>query len=291
MDSTRKMALLSIGTSIITMALKSTAYLLTGSVSLFSDAAESLVNLTAGLVAFTALTIASRPADHDHTYGHDKAEYFSSGVEGALIMVAALTIIYAATERFFHPAALHQLGIGLFVSLLAAGANFVTARVLLKVAKTQDSITLEADAQHLLTDVWTTVGVVAGLAVVMFTPPSWQILDPAIAILVALHIIKTGVGLMRRSYDGLMDVALPAEEIAIIENLVRTEIPAEANFHALRTRKAGARRFIDFHLLLPEQTTVKTSHQLCDRIEAAIARNLQKTSVTIHVEPKESHPG
>lgn len=290
MNPTRQMALLSIATSIVTLALKFGAYFLTGSVSLFSDAAESLVNLTAGLVAFAALTVASRPADEDHCYGHDKAEYFSSGVEGALIMVAALAIIYAAIERFFHPAALHQLGIGLFISLLAAGANFVTARIMLKVAKAHDSITLEADAQHLLTDVWTSVGVVGGLAVVMFTPPSWQILDPIIAVVVALHIVKTGVELMRRSYDGLMDVALPLEEIAAIENLVRAELPADATFHALRTRKAGPRRFIDFHLLLPQQTTVQASHLLCDRIEAAIARNLNKTSVTIHVEPKESHP-
>ncbi len=290
MNPTRQMALLSIATSVVTMALKFAAYFLTGSVSLFSDAAESLVNLTAGLVAFAALTIASRPADEDHTYGHDKAEYFSSGVEGALIMVAALTIIYAAVERFAHPAVLHQLGIGLFISLLAAGANFVTARIMLKVANTQDSITLEADAQHLLTDVWTSVGVVGGLAVVMFTPPSWQILDPIIAVIVALNIVKTGIDLIRRSYSGLMDVALPPEEIAAIENLVRAELPPDSDFHALRTRKAGPRRFIDFHLLLPEQTTVKASHQLCDRIEASIARGLNRTSVTIHVEPKESHP-
>ena len=290
MNPTRQMALLSIATSIVTMALKFAAYFLTGSVSLFSDAAESLVNLTAGLVAFAALTVASRPADEDHTYGHDKAEYFSSGVEGALIMVAALTIIYTAVERFAHPVALHQLGIGLFISLLAAGANFVTARIMLKVAKMHDSITVEADAQHLLTDVWTSVGVVGGLAVVLFTPPSWQILDPIIAVIVALNIVKTGVELMRRSYDGLMDVALPPEEIAAIENTLRAELPADATFHALRTRKAGPRRFIDFHLLLPQQTTVRASHQLCDRIEAAIAQNLKLTSVTIHVEPKESHP-
>jgi cation diffusion facilitator family transporter len=284
------MALLSIATSIVTMALKFGAYFLTGSVSLFSDAAESLVNLTAGLVAFAALTIASRPADEDHTYGHDKAEYFSSGVEGALIMVAALTIIYAAVERFAHPAELHQLGIGLFISLLAAGANFVTARIMLKVSRTHDSITVEADAKHLLTDVWTSVGVVGGLAVVMFTPPSWQILDPIIAVIVALNIVKTGVDLMRRSADGLMDVALPLEEIAAIEAVLHAELPADATFHALRTRKAGPCRFIDLHLLLPGQTTVKTSHQLCDRIETALARSLRKTSVTIHVEPKESHP-
>lgn len=289
MNATRKIALLSIGTSIVTMALKFSAYFLTGSVSLFSDAAESVVNLTAGLVAFAALTVASRPADEDHTYGHDKAEYFSSGVEGALILVAALTIIHTAVERFIHPAALQQLGIGLFISLLAAGANFITARIMLKAAALHDSITLEADAQHLLTDVWTSIGVLGGLTVVMFAPISWQILDPLAAILVALHIIKTGASLMRRSYDGLMDVALPSEEIAAIENRVCAELPADADFHALRTRKAGSRRFIDFHLLLPEETTVKASHLLCDRIEAGIASILEKTSVTIHVEPKESH--
>ena len=193
MSNLQRMALLSIVASVVTMALKFGAWYLTGSVSLFSDAAESLVNLAGGLVAFGALTIAARPADDDHAYGHDKAEYFSSGVEGALILVAAVSIIYTAVERFFHPQALHDLGPGLLVSLVAALVNFATARVMLRFALRHDSITLEADARHLLTDVWTSVGVLGGLSVVMFAPPSWQVLDPVMAVVVGLNIVVTGV--------------------------------------------------------------------------------------------------
>lgn len=286
---TRRMAHLSIATSIVTLALKFGAWFLTGSVSLFSDAAESLVNLSAGLIALAALTIAARPADRRHTYGHDKAEYFSSGAEGALILVAAASIIYTAVGRFLHPAALEYLGPGLMVSMLAAALNFATARVMLKVAHKHDSITLEADARHLLTDVWTSAGVVAGLGVVMFAPPSWQILDPIMAVAVGLHIVHTGVGLLRRSFGGLMDESLPTEDVALIEAEVGRLLPAGASFHDLRTRKSGARRFIDFHLLVPGETSVDEAHALCDRIEAALEHALPNTAVTIHVEPLETH--
>lgn len=283
------MALLSIAASLVTMALKFGAWYLTGSVSLFSDAAESLVNLSGGLVALGALTIAAQPADRDHAWGHDKAEYFSSGVEGALILVAAIAIIYAALERFVHPVALHDLGPGLLVSLAAAVVNLVTARILLKFALKHDSITLEADARHLLTDVWTSAGVLGGLAVVMFAPPSWQILDPIMAVVVGLNIVVTGVALMRRSMAGLMDASLPEDEVGRIAAEVRALLPAHASFHDLRTRKAGPRRFIEFHLVLPGATSVSDSHALCDRIEAAIGAALPQAAVTIHVEPLETH--
>lgn len=289
MSLLRRMALLSIVASLVTMALKFGAWHLTGSVSLFSDAAESLVNLAGGLVAFAALTIAARPADGGHAYGHDKAEYFSSGVEGGLILVAAVSIIYAALERFLHPVALHDLGPGLLVSCVAAVVNLVTAKIMLRVAHAHDSITLEADARHLLTDVWTSVGVLGGLVVVMFAPPAWQVLDPAMAVAVGLNIVLTGVTLMRRSMAGLMDASLPEDEVRGIEAAVRDLLPAGASFHDLRTRKAGPRRFIEFHLLLPGTTRVSESHALCDRMEAAIGAVLPQATVIIHVEPQESH--
>lgn len=289
MSLLQRMALLSIAASLVTMALKFGAWHLTGSVSLFSDAAESLVNLAGGLVAFIALTIAARPADDEHAYGHDKAEYFSSGVEGGLILVAAVSIVYAALERFLHPVALHDLGPGLLVSCLAAVVNLVTAKILLGAARAHDSITLEADARHLLTDVWTSVGVLGGLAVLMFAPPSWQILDPLMAVAVGLNIVLTGVALMRRSLAGLMDASLPEDEVRSIEKAVRALLPAGASFHDLRTRKAGPRRFIEFHLLLPGATSVSESHALCDRMEEAISAALPHAATIIHVEPQENH--
>lgn len=291
MSTVRNMALLSIAAAIVTLALKFGAWFLTGSVSLFSDAAESLVNLAAGLMAFWMLTIAARPADAGHAYGHDKAEYFSSGVEGALILVAAVSIIYAAVERFIHPVQLSHLGPGLLVSGLAALVNLAAARMLFRVAREKDSIALEADARHLLTDVWTSAGVLLGLLVVMFAPPAWQVLDPVMAVLVGANIVMTGVKLLHRSLDGLMDAALPEQETRSIEASIQAMLPSGTSFHDLRSRKAGPRRFVEFHLLVPGETSVRASHDLCDRIEEEIARELAQTSVIIHVEPTETHAG
>lgn len=288
MHTPRQMALLSIATSLVTLALKFGAYFMTNSVSLLSDALEALVNLAAGIIALAALTIAATPADDRHTYGHDKAEYFSSGVEGTLILVAAISIIYAAWDRFQHPAPLANLGLGIIVALLAAAMNYATARLMLKVAGRHDSITIEADARHLLTDVWTSGGVLGGLLIILFVP-RWQVLDPLIAVGVGLHIIYTGIELLRRSVEGLMDTALSPREIHKTEQLIQAELPPGASFHALRTRKAGARRFIEFHLLVPGETSVSESHVLCDRIEESITGELAKASVTIHVEPQEAH--
>ena len=287
-----RMVYLSIATSLATIALKFGAYFLTGSVSLWSDALESLVNLAAALVALGALIVAERPADERHMYGHDKAEYFSSGVEGALILVAAVSIIWSAVHRLVDPQPLARLGPGIVIAFLAGAMNFATARVMLKVARQHDSIVIEADAKHLLTDVWTSAGIIGGLLVVM-AMPQWAILDPVMAIAVGIHIIITGVGLLRRSADGLMDAALPASELKRAEALIRTELPDGANFHALRTRKAGARRFLELHLLVPGTMSVLESHALCDRIEATLMAHLAKAHVTIHVEPRETqapHP-
>ncbi len=287
MDAVRRMAFLSIATSLATIALKFSAYFLTGSVSLWSDALESLVNLAAGLVALGAVTLAHQPADDRHAYGHDKAEYFSSGVEGALILVAAVAIIWSAVNRLIDPQPLERLGPGIIVAFLAGTANLVTARLMLKVARQHDSITIEADARHLMTDVWTSVGILAGLLVVV-VKPQWAILDPLMAIAVGIHIIFTGVDLLRRSADGLMDTALPAAEVQRAEAAIQAELPPGASFHALRTRKAGARRFLEFHLLVPGGMTVAESHTLCDRIEDALSAQLAKAHVVIHVEPQET---
>jgi len=288
MKATKKMALLSIATSIATLALKFGAYFLTDSVSLLSDALEALVNLAAGLVALTALTIAEQPADDRHTFGHDKAEYFSIGVEGTLILFAAVSIVYAGWSRFMHPVIPENLGWGICVSFIAAAMNFTTARLMLKVAAKHDSATIEADAKHLLTDVWTSAGVLGGLMVIVFLP-EWSILDPLIAIVVGLHIVITGVDLLRRSIDGLMDAALSPAEIKKAEGFIRAGLPADASFHALRTRKAGSMRFVEFHLTVPGEMSVRESHDLCDRLEESIASHLAKASVTIHVEPQEAH--
>jgi cation diffusion facilitator family transporter len=283
----QRMAWLSIATSIATLALKFGAYFITGSVSLLSDAMEAFVNLAAGMVALGALTYAARPADEDHHFGHDKAEYFASGVEGALILVAAASIAWAAVQRLLHPAPVESLGWGLMVSVVAAGMNFATAKIMLRAARAHDSITLEADAKHLLTDVWTTVGIVAGLLVVMWRP-EWSILDPLMAIAVAIQIVFTGIDLLRRSADALLDAALPPEELRTAEAAIRGALPPEADFHALRTRKAGSRRFLDLHLVVPGTMSVAESHALCDRVEAAIVAALANADATVHVEPRES---
>lgn len=287
MNPTRKMAMLSIVTSILTLALKFAAYFLTGSIGILSDAIEAFVNLAAGLVALGALTIAEQPADDRHTYGHDKAEYFASGVEGILILVAAVSIVVAASQRFLHPAAIENVGAGVLVGVLAAAMNFATARIMLKVGRKHDSITLEADAKHLMTDVWTSAGVLSGLVVIMLMP-QWQILDSVIAIAVGLHIVATGVDLLRRTADGLMDAALSPRDIHRARQLIEGELPPGTSYHDLRTRKAGARRFIEFHLVVPGTTTVLESHSWCDRIETAIGAHLPRASVTIHVEPLET---
>lgn len=287
---TSRVVLFSIAAALVTMALKITAYGFTGSVGLLSDALESSVNLAAALIAFIALVVADRPADRSHAYGHDKAEYFSSGVEGALILVAAILIICAAVRRFLNPMPLTDLGLGMGIALVASAINFGVSRFMMKKARHYDSIALEADAQHLMTDVWTSAGVVAALAIVAFTPPRWMILDPIVAVLVGLNIIRTGVDLIRRSMAGLMDSSLSDLEIRQVEEAIRAALEPGTGFHGLRTRKSGSRRFVELHVTVPGDISVTRGHDCCERIEAAIAARLPRTSVSTHLEPDDTRP-
>lgn len=280
-------AWLSIGAALLTIVLKFGAWYATGSVGLLSDAMESLVNLAAAGGAFYALYVASQPPDRSHAYGHGKAEYFAAAAEGVLILAAAGAIVAAAVSRFADPAPLTRLGPGLAVALVAAGVNWITARIMLRAALRFDSITLESDARHLMTDVWTSGGVVAGLFVVMVAPPAFQILDPIIAIAMAANIVRTGLSLVKRSVQGLMDRALPPREIELVVEAVSRHAGETPPYHDLRTRKSGSQRFVEFHLLVPGSMTVQASHDLCCDIERDIKKWLDNTLVTIHVEPKE----
>lgn len=276
-------AWLSIGAAVLTIGLKLVAYLFTGSVGLLSDAIESLVNLVGGVMALAMLTIAARPADEDHAYGHTKAEYFSSGVEGTLILVAALSIGYAALPRLFTPQPLDKVGIGLGVSVIASLVNLVTALILLRAGKEFNSITLQANAQHLLTDVLTSVGVLIGVGAVVLTRLEW--LDPVVAIIVALNIIRSGIHIVRNSVLGLMDTGIPLEEQKIVQEILRQFSADEVQFHALRTRQAGVRKFVSMHVLVPGDWTVKRGHELLERIETTLRHDLPNTTVFTHLEP------
>jgi cation diffusion facilitator family transporter len=275
-------AWLSIGAAIFTIALKTTAYLITDSVGLLSDAIESVVNLMGGVMALAMLTVAARPADEDHAYGHSKAEYFSSGVEGALILMAALSIAVTAVARLIAPRPLAQVGVGLGVSLAAALVNLVVALVLLRAGRKHNSITLEADAHHLFTDVWTSVGVLAGVGLVALT--GWNALDPVVALLVATNIIWTGVGIVRRSIQGLMDTALAPQDLALVRKVLDAYAVGGVQFHALRTRQAGAWKFISVHVLVPGSWTVQRGHELLERLEGDIRRALPDSTVFTHLE-------
>jgi cation diffusion facilitator family transporter len=276
-------AWLSIAAAVATIGLKSWAWWLTGSVGLLSDAMESVVNLVAALMALGMLTLAARPPDDEHHYGHGKAEYFSSGLEGALILVAACGIAMAAYDRLLHPQPLQALGLGLGVSVLAALVNFAVAMVLLKAGRRHGSIVLEADAQHLLTDVWTSAGVLLALGAVALT--GWQRLDPIIAFGVALNIVWSGFMLMRRSTAGLLDATLPAEENARIDDILDGYRCQGYEFHDLRTRQSGADRFMTVHVLVPGAMTVKAGHDLLERIEADIRAGVGEITVVTHLEP------
>ncbi|MCM2329258.1 MAG: cation diffusion facilitator family transporter [Lysobacter sp.] len=277
--------LLSVATSVVTMALKFGAYFLTGSVGLLSDALESFVNLAAALIALVTLTYAHSEEDEDHNFGHQKAEFFSSGIEGALIFVAAGAIIWSAAPRLMDPRPLEQVGLGLVLSVLAAGANLLCGWFLLKGAREHRSITLEADAHHLLTDVWTTAGVIAAVAVVHFT--GWLVLDPLIAIAVALQILWTGWSLIRRSFDGLMDRAIPAEERARVVAILEQVKARGGDYHRLRTRASGMKSFIDVHILVPGSMSVHDGHDLAHRLESEIEAALPHAEVLTHLEPLE----
>ena len=278
-------AWLSIGAAIATIGLKSLAYWLTGSVGLLSDAVESLVNLVGATVALAMLTIAARPADEDHLYGHSKAEYFSSGVEGTLILLAAIAIGVSAVLRLLAPQPLEHTGLGLLLCALASLVNFGVARILLRVGKRFTSITLEADARHLLTDVWTSGGVIVGVAAVTLT--GWERLDPLLALAVAVNILWSAVGLVKRAVSGLMDAALPPEDHQRIQGVFRRYETQGIHFHALLTRQAAARRFVAVHVLVPGQWTVQRGHELLEQIEADLRDVLPEVHVLTHLEPAE----
>ncbi|MFN4259869.1 MAG: cation diffusion facilitator family transporter [Gemmataceae bacterium] len=277
--------LLSILAALVTMGMKTLAYWLTDSVGLLSDAAESLVNLLAAVTAFLSLMYAARPVDASHTYGHEKIEFFSSGLEGTLILVAAGLIAWAAVPRLFFPEKLQSLDIGVLLAGLASVLNFAVARLLIRVGRQRESIILEADGQHLMTDVWTSVAVLAGLGVVWMT--GWHILDPIIALLVAANIVWTGGKLLVRSFNGLMDHALPDEEQHRVRRAIEAQLNDDMAYHALRTRQAGAHRFADFHLLVPGNYTVHQAHEVANRIEQAVEAALPGLEVAIHIEPIE----
>ncbi|MCB9151588.1 MAG: cation transporter [Caldilineaceae bacterium] len=281
----RRYAWLSVAAAVLTIGLKTGAYLLTGSIGLFSDALESVVNLAAALMALTMLTVAARPPDEEHLYGHTKAEYFSSGVEGALIIMAAASIGYAALGRLLHPAPLEQVSWGLIVATAASLVNLFASRLLRKAGENYGSITLVADAKHLMTDVWTSVGVVLGVAAASLT--GWLWLDSVIALLVAIHILWIGVQLLRESALGLMDTALPAEERAQIVEILERYRRHQVTYHSLRTRRAGLRRFMSVHVLTPGIWTVQEGHNWLERIEAEIRTALPNITILTHLEPVE----
>jgi cation diffusion facilitator family transporter len=278
-----KPVLLSVAAAIVTLLLKGAAYFLTGSVGLLSDAAESLINLLAALTAYLSLWYASRPVDESHTYGHDKIEYFSSGLEGVLILVAAGGIAWYAIVRLFSPELPQNLEVGTAISVLASLVNLVVAQILIRQGRKHRSIVLEADGKHLMTDVWTSVGVLLGLGMVYLTHV--EVLDPLIALLVSANIVWTGFDLVRRSFNGLMDHALPAKEMNAVRSAIEGVLGPGTHFHALRTRQAGTHRFADFHLLVAGDLPVRRAHDLANRVEQAVRDSVPGIEVTIHIEP------
>jgi cation diffusion facilitator family transporter len=277
-------AWLSVAAALATIVLKGFAWWLTGSVGLLSDAVESLVNLAAALLALSMLRLAAAPPDADHPYGFSKAEYFSAGIEGALIVLAAAGIVWTAIPRLITPRGLDMALAGITLTVVASAINFGVAMVLLRAGREHHSITLEADGRHLLTDVWTSAGVIAGVALVFVT--GWLRFDPIVAIAVALHILWTGFGLVRRSVRGLMDPAIVAEDLREVDKLIAEYSRRYGvSFHAVRTRQAGARRFVSFHLLVPDAWTVARAHQLSEEIEARMRAVVPNAAIFTHIEP------
>jgi cation diffusion facilitator family transporter len=277
-------AWLSVGAALATISLKTIAWWLTGSVGLLSDALESLINLAAALLALAMLRLAAAPPDENYPYGFSKAEYFSAGIEGALIVIAAGGIVWAAMPRLVTPRALDMPFAGLALTVVASAINFAVAFVLLRAGRAHHSITLEADGRHLMTDVWTSAAVLVGVALVVIT--GWLRLDPLIALGVSVHILWTGFGLMRRSVRGLLDPAISAQDQSEVSKLFEEYSRRYGvSFHALRTRQAGARRFVSFHLLVPDAWTVAQAHRLSEELEARMRSMVPNAAVFTHIEP------
>jgi cation diffusion facilitator family transporter len=278
-------AWMSIIAAIVTITLKTSAYVLTGSVGLLSDAIESFVNLAAAIVALIALTILIRPANDEFTFGFSKVEYFSSGFEGGMILLAAISIIASAIPRLINPVPLEQVGLGLTISVIASLINLGVSVVLMRAGKRYNSITLEADARHLMTDVWTTGGVLIGVALVSLT--GFMRLDPLIAIAVAINILFTGYHLLVRSGRGLMDIAMPAEETAEVKSILDAYQPEGIGYHSLRSRQSAARKFMVVHLLVPGDWTVRKGHEIAEQIETKVIKAIPRSNIVTHIEPIE----
>ena len=271
--------------SLVTISMKTGAWLVTGSVGLLSDAIESVVNLIAALVGLVVILWSTRPPDEDHAYGHEKADYVSAGFEGALILLAAFTIAYAAIERLINPAGLTEVGIGLAISLAATLIKLGAATLLMRTGRQEQSLTLEADGRHLMTDVWTTIGVVVGVALVWLT--GFERLDPVIALVVAANIVRTGSSLVRDSMSGLMDKALPEDDLAAVQSVLHRYSKETVEFHALRTRKSGRRSFISVHVLVPGEWTVKAGHDFAEKVEEDLRKAVGQATIFTHLEPVE----
>lgn len=283
--SLTRWAWLSILAAILTMVLKFAAYFVTGSAGLLSDAVESSVNLVAASTALFALWYSTRPVDRSHPYGHEKIEFFAAAVEGGLILFAAAAIIWYSGNRLLNPRGIESIDTGMAISLSAAVVNLIVARILLRVAAQHRSPVLEASGQHLMTDVWTTIGVIVGLLLVRIT--GVERLDPIIGILIALVILQTAGRLLRSSFDGLMDRALSEEELETLRTAIEGELEPGVTYHALRSRRAGTRQFVDLHLLVPGQARVTDAHDLANRVEMAVERALPGSETTVHLEPLE----
>jgi cation diffusion facilitator family transporter len=278
-----RFAWMSIAAALLTIGLKSGAFLVTGSVGLLSDAAESVVNLVAAGVALTALRVASKPPDETHQYGHGKAEYFSAAIEGVMIFIAAAVIIVSAVQRFLDPVPLESIGVGLAISAVASALNGVVGILLIRAGRIHRSVTLTADGQHLLTDVWTSVGVIAGVFLVGVT--GWQRLDPVVAAVVGVNILLMGVRLVSQSMTALLDAALPAADLEAIEAVLERARTDEVDFADLRTRESGRHRFVSLTVLVPGVWTVDQGHAMADQVEVAIRAALPDSTVQTHLEP------
>ena len=282
--SLTRYAWFSVAAAVVTILLKVGAFALTGSVGLLSDALEGSVNLAAAVIALFTLKTVERPPDSTHEYGHDKAGYFSAGIEGTLILVAAVAILAASVNRFIHPIPIENPDIGLFIAAAAALVNLIVGQMLIRVGKSHRSITLEADGRHLMSDVWSSVGVIVGVGLAVFTGLEW--LDPLVGLIVGVKIGYEGVRIMHHAASGLMDPVIPAEERAVLENIL-DEFGREwgIEWHGLRTRQSGARRFVNVHILVPPEWTVQQAHDLCELLESSARERLPGVIMFTHIEP------
>lgn len=284
-DSLTRYAWLSVAAAIATIALKAGAYYLTGSVGILSDALESLVNLAGAIIALAMLTIAARPPDEEHAFGHGKAEYFASGAEGAMIIIAAASIAVAAINRLLNPQPLQQVGLGLAVTFFATLINLIVALIIRRAGRQHHSVTLDANSRHLMTDVWTSIGVIVSVGIVSVS--KLQFLDPIIALVVAANIVREGFIIVRGSVLGLMDTAISTEEYSCVVAVLDSYKQENVTYHALRTRQAGKRRFVSVHILVPGEWTVHKGHEMLEQIERELIEAIPNLTVLTHLESLE----